>query len=152
MWASAAGVGAAYAAVLVGTTACECAAGTLGGVACALALALLLAAAALASPPGWRRGGAAWAGGALVVALVPACLAGSAVIAAARGRAASAAVAALPYNGATLAEAALDAHAVMLAGVVVRMDLMGEGVALWPMCVSPSFSFSFCFRSSLPFL
>ena len=127
-------MGAAYAAVLVGTATCGCAAGTLGGFAAALLLAALLAAAALACPPGRWRGAAGWAAGALLVALVPASLAAEAAGAARRGADATSALAALPPGGLTLAEADLAAPAVLLRQVAVRLDLMGEGVALWPMC------------------
>ena len=132
--AAAAGAGGAYLAVLVGTGACDCAAGTLGGVAAALLAAALLAAAVLCAP-GRRRVAAGWAAGALIVALVPACLAAAAALALRRSSDAGAALAALPPGGLALEDASLEAPAVMLRGVTVRLDLMGEGIALWPMCV-----------------
>ena len=138
--AAAAGAGAAYAAVVVGTALCGCAAGTLGGFAAALLLAAALAAAALACPPGVWRLAARWAASALVVALVPASLAAEAQLALRRGAYASAAVAALPRDGLALADANFAAPAVLLRGFDVRLDLMGEGIALWPMYVPP-----FCF-------
>jgi uncharacterized membrane protein len=78
---------------------------------------------------------AGWAAGALVVALIPACLAAAASLALRRAADASAAVAALPPAGLALQDARLEAQAVMLRGVTVRLDLMGEGIALWPMYV-----------------
>ena len=124
---------------MVGTALCGCAAGTLGGFAAALLAAAALAATAFACPPGAWRLAARWAAGALVVALVPASLAAEAQLALRRGADASAAVAALPRDGLALADANLAAPAVLLRDVTVRLDLMGEGIALWPMCVSLSF-------------
>jgi hypothetical protein len=142
--AAALGFASAYIAVLVGAASCECEGGTMAGVVAAFVLAACLAAAALALQ-GWRCVVAAWVAGGVVAGVAPACLAAASQLGVLRWDAVEAALAAAPAAGVPLAElnfstspvlaSAPHAGVFLVRDLVARLDLLGEGVSYWPLCV-----------------